>query len=273
MRLNYDNYPILEKLEKGIFGKIGMTVSDSKLWPLHSPQMDMLRDNFKANIPYYKKSIKFIVKPLQEAIEDNRDKLLDLSLILNIGDAAGTIIIGDFQFCYKIQSTAGDDQWLYSIYVFNGYNFIGLVYNEHDGELDKKYFYASSLVTGNDNPTIEERGDAGKRLFGLLLTAINFLKCAEIETKFLPPSRQIWDGPTCLYNNKSKYPIEIIDSTWFTTLVKSDGFKVRGHLRLQPYGEGMTKRKLVWINEFQKNGYTRRLIPKVRSGLQNNSVL
>lgn len=84
-----------------------------------------------------------------------------------------------------------------------------------------------------------------------------FLKFADIDVKNLPTNRQIFEGVNCLYNNKSKYPIKIVDSTWFTTLVKSDAFKVRGHFRLQACGEGMTKRKLVWINDFQKEGYTR----------------
>jgi hypothetical protein len=45
--------------------------------------------------------------------------------------------------------------------------------------------------------------------------------------------------------------------TWYTTLVKSDSFKVRGHFRLQPFGSTKAQRKLIWINEFMKNGYTR----------------
>jgi len=85
-----------------------------------------------------------------------------------------------------------------------------------------------------------------------------FLQYAEIEQKTLPPSRQIWDGLNCLYNNKTKSEITIVDSTWFTTLVKSDGFKVRGHFRLQPCGEGNKSRKLIWVSDFEKEGYTRK---------------
>lgn len=84
-----------------------------------------------------------------------------------------------------------------------------------------------------------------------------FLQFAELEVKELKPSRQIYEGVNCLYNNKTKSDIQIIDSTWFTTLVKSDEFKVRGHFRLQPCGEGMAKRKLIWVSEFKKSGYTR----------------
>jgi len=84
-----------------------------------------------------------------------------------------------------------------------------------------------------------------------------FIQYSEITTKILPPKEQIWNSHTCVYNNKTQDDITIIDLTWFTNLVKSDAFKVRGHFRLQPHGEGMKERKLIWINEFQKEGYIR----------------
>jgi hypothetical protein len=84
-----------------------------------------------------------------------------------------------------------------------------------------------------------------------------FLQYAELQTKELKPHHKQIEGVKCLYENKLPFTIQIIDSTWYTTLVKTDAFKVRGHFRLQPYGEGLSKKKLVWINEFQKEGYTR----------------
>jgi len=48
-----------------------------------------------------------------------------------------------------------------------------------------------------------------------------------------------------------------LDSKWFTTLVKSDAFHVRGHFRLQPKKkDGEWTKELIWINDFQKEGYT-----------------
>lgn len=49
-----------------------------------------------------------------------------------------------------------------------------------------------------------------------------------------------------------------MDSKWFTNLVKSDGFKVRGHFRFQPKKkDGVWTKELIWINEFEKSGYNR----------------
>lgn len=56
-----------------------------------------------------------------------------------------------------------------------------------------------------------------------------------------------------------------LDSKWYTEISNDESFKVSGHFRLQPYGDG-TKR-LIWINEFIKNGYHRKAtIAKVKDG-------
>jgi hypothetical protein len=88
-----------------------------------------------------------------------------------------------------------------------------------------------------------------------ILSAELFINYAEIETKELAPNRQIWDGPRAIYNNKTNLPIQVVDSTWYTTLISSGEFNVRGHFRMQPY---LTGKKLIWINDFKKSGYTRK---------------
>lgn len=84
---------------------------------------------------------------------------------------------------------------------------------------------------------------------------VTFLKYCDLQVKELEPKNKckIVD---CKYLNNTNRKINILDSKWFTTLVKSDAFKVRGHFRLQPCGEGMKDRKLIWINDFEKSGYT-----------------
>lgn len=50
----------------------------------------------------------------------------------------------------------------------------------------------------------------------------------------------------------------IFDSKWFTEVCNNNEFVVSGHFRLQPYGDG--SRRLIWINEFKKNGYHRKAL-------------
>lgn len=82
-----------------------------------------------------------------------------------------------------------------------------------------------------------------------------FKKYAEVETKMLYGGKKVKDI-NCKYINETKLDILHLDSKWFTNLVKSEGFDVRGHFRLQPCGKELKDRKLVWINQFHKNGYT-----------------
>jgi len=58
--------------------------------------------------------------------------------------------------------------------------------------------------------------------------------------------------------NESNVDVKLISSNWFYNIVRTEGFNVRGHFRLQPCGEGMQDRKLIYINDFQKHGYKRK---------------
>lgn len=57
-------------------------------------------------------------------------------------------------------------------------------------------------------------------------------------------------------NNFMGINVTLLDSNWFTTICRNEGFAVRGHFRLQPYkNNGKWDRKLIYINPFTKNGY------------------
>lgn len=89
-----------------------------------------------------------------------------------------------------------------------------------------------------------------------ILTMLLFLKYCELQTKVIKGGKK--DNHIGVkYVNDTRHDVEILDSTWFTTIVKSDGFHVRGHFRFQPCGQGMRDRKLIWIADYDKEGYTR----------------
>lgn len=132
---------------------------------------------------------------------------------------------------------------------------------QHYGELFAGYFYKNTGKPHADFMSynyLKNNPDVLQEVIRAILSVELFILYAEVETKVCQPSRQIWDGPTCLYNNKTIFPFTVLDSTWFTHLVSSGAFNVRGHFRLQPCGHGHTDRRLVWINDFQKKGYTRK---------------
>lgn len=107
---------------------------------------------------------------------------------------------------------------------------------------------------------IEKHDDMVSTILSALVSAELFINFAEVETKTMKPNTQIWDERmvNALYNNRTNKDITVIDSKWYTELISSGAFNVRGHWRMQPCGPGMKNKKLIWINEFQKEGYHRK---------------
>jgi hypothetical protein len=89
-----------------------------------------------------------------------------------------------------------------------------------------------------------------------ILTMVLFMKHCPLETKIISAGRKdIHIGTK--YVNETRSDVQILDSTYFTTIVKSEGFHVRGHYRWQPCGAGLKDRELIWISDYDKDGYTR----------------
>lgn len=83
-----------------------------------------------------------------------------------------------------------------------------------------------------------------------------FLTYAEVESKVVNAKRRE-NHLGVKYANDTSLKINILDSTYFTTISRTEGFGVKGHFRLQPYGPGMSQKRLQWIADYQKSGYTK----------------
>lgn len=80
-----------------------------------------------------------------------------------------------------------------------------------------------------------------------------FIKYCDIENKIVKPKEK-YKKDGVKYLNETKSNIEILDSRWFTNIVREDPFLVSGHLRKQPYPSLGTWR-WKYIKEYQKEGY------------------
>jgi len=85
-----------------------------------------------------------------------------------------------------------------------------------------------------------------------------FTELSELEIVMLKPNGRFGTRKSGKFVNESKHNITIIDSTWNKLIIRTEGFSVSGHLRLQRYGEGRKEVKLIFIEEFEKHGYIRR---------------
>lgn len=59
--------------------------------------------------------------------------------------------------------------------------------------------------------------------------------------------------------NETGLDVKILDSRWFTTICRNEGFMVSGHFRLQPKKDenGEWTRELIYIEPYAKKGYHR----------------
>lgn len=88
-----------------------------------------------------------------------------------------------------------------------------------------------------------------------VLQLLIFVELGEIEiVELLPGRNNNAKKRSDKITNTSRQNITVIDSKWNTVSIRTEGFSVSGHLRLQNYKDS---KKLIWINSFQKEGYTR----------------
>lgn len=96
-----------------------------------------------------------------------------------------------------------------------------------------------------------------------------FLKLTEPEIIHLAAGKKHGTRKEGHYN-ATAFPVIIVDSTWNQYIVRTEGFGVSGHFRLQRYGKGNMDLKLIWIKPFEKNGYVR--LPKAETAEQLSPV-
>lgn len=99
----------------------------------------------------------------------------------------------------------------------------------------------------------------GKSEFNSLVRLMIFIELGDIEIVELPSGRNNGKPKNNgKITNQSNYSVYVVDSSWNKIIVRTDGFAVRGHFRLQPCGNALSERKLIWIDAFEKHGYKRR---------------
>jgi len=84
----------------------------------------------------------------------------------------------------------------------------------------------------------------------------SFAKIAELKAKQLPPKGKLKDFH-CRYKSDLNIPINLLTENWYTESCQNHPFVVRGHWRMQACGEGLSERKLIYVNPFMKKGYTK----------------
>jgi hypothetical protein len=259
MKINYRTHPILEKLHKKVLGKIPIMPEDQEYIESNYDSLELL---WSGDIEKYQSEIISVSMPFVEASEKASAKLMrlyddiitDKTIKFNV---YGTYIIKDFVFMINYNLLEGQHDFVLFIFSKAGMLMLFAENRALNYENENNYVWTSDWVVKALNIETENQ----RILFlhnqlSMLLSIYMFRQYAEVETKVLEPHNRVIDIG-CKYINETSFKITYLDSKWFTSLVKSDGFKVRGHFRLQPKKkDGKWTHELIYIEDFMKTGYT-----------------
>lgn len=84
-----------------------------------------------------------------------------------------------------------------------------------------------------------------------------FVHLTENDELLLKPKEKTGTKKSGKIINTLDVPLTIITSRWNTTVIRTEGFSVKGHFAIRWTGEGRLIPKLVFIQPFEKNGYIR----------------
>lgn len=239
MNISNRTYPVLGFLKEKTISKC--TLHSADLYNTNRPAKSEFDKIFKAHIDRFSENIFYITNTLDNSVSASYKKLNTPEIISNTKSQSGIILFKQYQMCFSINNRG--EEWDITLLVFFGSDIVSMLYDHSGNEVG---IYWNSLLHKNTllNPD---------RYKAVLFATLNFLRYAKIETKYLHSTKKCNLNDNKYVNNSTE-DITVVDSTWFTTLIKSDAFKVSGHFRLQPYKD---RKELIWINEFEKTGYRR----------------
>ncbi len=92
-----------------------------------------------------------------------------------------------------------------------------------------------------------------------IMRILTFVELGDVEVKMIESGKSngLKDKTEKIHNSSNK-TVYVVDSSWNQILIRTEGFAVRGHFKLQPCGINSADRKLIWIDAFEKYGYKRK---------------
>jgi len=246
MRLNENTYPAYITLEQGDYYRLKI---DAMFGDKYIPTPSHLK-HFITTISLLFKNVEgryYLTSPFKDAILQSADKLKDK--LFDLDEATTGILFTDKGFTMYSWNPNSPNK-------LTAYGFTREILTTY-GSIDSEgQIRGVACSVKEDGEPYDDQQGLTHWLLTILL-AINFIKHCEIEVKILKPKEK-YRSEGKKYFNESKSDVHILDCKWFTELIRDTPFKVRGHFRWQFHGEGRKGRKLIWIDEFQKEGYHRK---------------
>lgn len=259
MRFTPKRFPIL-----GDYQKRPLTVANGlkrgvlsifKVDATHPILQDYI--NFVDDFPL-DSSLYYVAKPILLELAGNQKLRKQLySFINEIKPESGILLLPTFPngqlfsyFCYQITNEAGN----YRIKIGMGFKEGLDIFSVGDTS-------DNIMSVTTDEPLFgASLNETVSNMYQLVLLTILFKQYAPIETRTIKKDKgfahkMVMNNEKLL--NETKIPVQIIDSRWFTTIIREEGFIVRGHFGLRACGKGRLQRQLTWIPTYEKSGYKR----------------
>jgi len=152
-----------------------------------------------------------------------------------------------------------DDKHFYRVHIKGSELFCMLVLKELREQGDY-ISYHSFKIKPLENEVVFPKNQNDYRndkYFLEFIKLLIFTEYSELEEVTLMPNQSKGNKKEGKIYNDSNKNFIIVDSTWNKIIIRTEKFGVSGHLRLQPIGKNRNDRKLIYISEYLKNGYTK----------------
>lgn len=264
-KFSYRNSPIINAIEQKSLNNLSCYQEDKKYF---DEDYTSFADDWKRCAKLFGENIWNVSNTFFKSVIETSDKLLTPELIYNVKSQCGTFIQGDDTYCFIIENSSEYVKIIFTTFFKDSIVSIGDVrYNKNSYDKKEDIFNVEHKYWMSKSKGFEMTNkDYIGSVIGFIIATTNFIKYAPIETKIIESNSKI-KTQNNKYVNDTKSNITLLTCTWFTNLVKSDGFKVKGHFRLQPCGVGRLELKLVWVNDYEKTGYT---APARKIAYENN---
>lgn len=270
MVIHYDKYPILQFFDKKLLpkldGKINFRNEDLKAWEVEIGAIKAAR--FFVKEMYYGRAadlsghnIFIIAQPFIDAMNRSANAFRNISRGVELEKLFDNccIIVGNMAYvAYKIEEGPFKDDYMLSIYFtgksenLKGNNIVyagTMVFRK--GDNDHYLFDLSLLSTLFERPAFDY--DSTESLIDKFLGILIFKHYAKVELDLVNgKTRKKSELLNQKIINETSSGINVLDSQWYTSVFRNEGFTVRGHFRFYK-----SCNRLIYINEFQKHGYHR----------------
>lgn len=272
MNISKKNYKSLDVLDvkknimvnnnRLLVGWLKDTVSpDENVTMTHYDYINILMARERAKIA---KNVSLISKPVWKLALDNYDRMVEVLKTDWIKDQMGAILFDGELYVYHTftitdemrekNREVDDIEQCAGCGVILQFDKNGLLVNgafvssrvDYAGDGKRKLMY--------DSPV--ENIEFCANTFTPILVMLAFMQYADTEVVYVENGqKKVCKTNNEVIQNTLGLPFRYIDSKWVREIVRTEGFKVSGHFRIQSTRNG---KKLIYINEYQKHGYHRR---------------